>query len=291
MGAVLHHSIGRFLAGLGLLLLLGGCAVDSLSLTAAASPASCAAQTLAQPRTIAPADLRVGEGYSTPVISAAQKFIIPVPALGEGGEPLVYPPGHERAGQPIVDYKGNPVGDRGLVFFNGKDRSWQAAVGDGQAVIIINEVSADQAQRLYDTIAALAPDPNQLTLDGLKQAIAVAQNDLGLVDMYNSRRSFVAEHMTPAIAGAVPTVNGNEIAAYGFKKRDDRDINQAIYIPGEFVFQGPAATPQEFANGGVIVEQGGKMRGVQPEIFERTYRLSDGGAIASAPQAIATQCD
>ena len=60
--------------------------------------------------------------------------------------------------------------------------------------------------------------------------------------------------------------------------RDDRDVNQAIYIPGAFFFEGPAASPQEFRDGGVIVEQGGKMRGVQTDIFVRTYKLSDGRA-------------
>jgi len=56
------------------------------------------------------------------------------------------------------------------------------------------------------------------------------------------------------------------------------------------VFEGPAASPQEFAQGGVIVEQGGKMRGVQPDIFVRTYRLSDGRPI-SAVTDLKTQCN
>jgi len=76
-----------------------------------------------------------------------------------------------------------------------------------------------------------------------------------------------------------------------FVKRDDRDVNQAIYIPGEFVFEGPAASPQEFKDGGVIVEQGGKMRGVQPDIFVRTYKLSDGRSISSVTADLKTQCD
>ncbi|UBF28980.1 hypothetical protein K9N68_14740 [Kovacikia minuta CCNUW1] len=241
-------------------------------------------------RTIAPTNLKVGKGYSTAVISNAQKFLIPVPAFGQSGEPLVYPPSHEKAGQPILDYQGKPVGDRGLVFFNGKDKSWQAAPGDGEAVIIINEVSPQQAKQIDQKIRSYTPDPNRLTLKQLKEVLAFVQEDLKLDDMYNSNRPFIRENMTPAIVGEVVTVNGKEIEAYGFKKRDARDINQAIYIPGEFVFQGPAATPQKFANGGVIVEQGGKMRGVQPDIFERTYRFSNGKAISSARTDIAIQC-
>lgn len=242
-------------------------------------------------RTIAPTDLKVGQEFSTPVISNAQKFILPVPALGMAGEPLVYPAGYEKAGQPIVDYKGEPIGDRGLVFFNGKDKSWQAVKGDGEGAVIINEVTQEQAQKLYEKVQSLKPDPNQLTLDELKQVLTFAQQQLGLVDMYNSTQSFVQEKMTPVIAGDIPMVNGKEVAAYGFKKRDERDINQAIYIPGTFVFQGPAASPQKFEQGGVIVEQGGKMRGVQPDIFVRTYQLSDGRAIAEVSTALKTQCE
>jgi hypothetical protein len=242
-------------------------------------------------RTIAPADLKVGSGYSASVISNAQKFIIPVPAFVQGGEPLVYPQSYEKAGQPILDYTGKPVGDRGLVFFNDKDKSWQAVKGDGEGVIIINEVTQKQAKKLYQKVRDLKPDPNNLTLDELKQVLSFAQEQLGLVDMYNSSRSFVQEKMTPVIAGEVPKVNGNEVKAYGFVKRDDRDVNQAIYIPGEFVFEGPAATPQEFKDGGVIVEQGGKMRGVQPDIFLRTYKLSDGRSISSVTADLETQCN
>src|SRR5688572_8965081 len=61
-------------------------------------------------RKITPADIKTGTGFSTPVISYAQKFIIPVPALGRKGEPLVYPKDAEKAGQPIVDYQGKLIG-------------------------------------------------------------------------------------------------------------------------------------------------------------------------------------
>ncbi|HIK18254.1 MAG TPA: hypothetical protein IGS53_23620 [Leptolyngbyaceae cyanobacterium M33_DOE_097] len=249
-----------------------------------------AQQSQVEVRKIASAQLKTGTGNSTPVISNAQKFIIPVPAWAQAGEPLVYPQGSDKAGQVILDYEGKPIGDRGFVFFNGKDKSWQAVSGDGNGVIIINEVTQNQAQQLYQKIQEFQPDPNNLTLAQFKQVIDFAQKQLGLVDMYNSTRTFIKEKMTPAIAGEVPKVNGKEVEAYGFKKRDDRDVNQAIYIPGRFVFEGPAASPQEFAEGGVIVEQGGKMRGVQPDIFVRTYRLSDGRPI-SAVTDLKTQCN
>jgi len=274
---------------------LTSCDLEKPVQTQSEKPRACSLKTAQQNQTgirrIAPADLKVGSGYSTSVISNAQKFIIPVPAFVQGGEPLVYPQSYEKAGQPILDYTGKPVGDRGLVFFNGKDKSWQAVKGDGEGVIIINEVTQEQAKKLYQKVQELKPDPNNLTLDELKQVLSFAQQQLGLIDMYDSSRAFVQEKMTPVIAGEVPKVNGNEVKAYGFVKRDDRDVNQAIYIPGEFVFEGPAASPQEFKDGGVIVEQGGKMRGVQPDIFVRTYKLSDGRSISSVTADLKTQCD
>jgi hypothetical protein len=290
---VVRESIFLLVVWLSLLV---GCDVQKPLQTQSEKSQDCSLKSARQNQTrirrIAPADLKVGSGYSTSVISNAQKFIIPVPAFGHGGEPLVYPQGYEKSGQPILlDDTGKPVGDRGLVFFNGKDRSWQAVKGDGEAVIIINEVTREQANKLYQKVQALKADPNNLTLDELKQVVSFAQEQLGLVDMYNSSRSFVQERMTAVIAAEVPKVNGKEIRAYGFVKRDDRDVNQAIYIPGEFVFEGPAASPQEFKDGGVIVEQGGKMRGVQPDIFVRTYKLSDGRSIFSVTADLRTQCN
>ena len=232
-------------------------------------------------RKISPSDLRFDPDRSTAVISSAQKFIIPVPAFGRGGEPLVYPKGHEKAGKPILDYEGKPIGDRGLVFFNAKDQSVQAVAGDGQGVIIINEVTEEQARKLHDKITAFQPDPNKLSLAQMKQTLEFARSELKLGDMYNSTRSFVQTKMTPAVAGELPRASGKEIGDYGLKKRDDRDVCNAIYVPGKFVFEGPAASPQVFENGGVIVEQGGTIRGVQPDIFVRTYRLRDGRPITS----------
>ena len=54
---------------------------------------------------------------STAVISGAQKFILPVPAFADGGEPLVYPDG-DKAGQPVVDREGRKISGRGIVFHN-----------------------------------------------------------------------------------------------------------------------------------------------------------------------------
>lgn len=200
-------------------------------------------------RRITPSELRFGPGESTPVVSGAQKFILPVPAGGPGGG--------------------------AFVFFNAKDQSWQAAGDDGEGVIIINDVTAEQAARLDAKVRSLEPDPERLTRAQLEAALAFARDDLGLGDMYNSTRSFVASRMTPA-------------AAYGPVKRDAAVPCQAVYIPVPFTFEGPALTPQVFPRGGVIVKQGDEFRGVQPDSFLRTYRLADGRPLASLAHDLKT---
>src|SRR5262249_41916794 len=89
-----------------------------------------------------------------PVVSSAQKFVIPVAPFADA-VPLRYPAGAEKAGQPITDWGGQPVGDKGIIFFNEIDRCYQAAPADGRSVIIINEVAAGQVQALQEFIARL----------------------------------------------------------------------------------------------------------------------------------------
>ena len=71
---------------------LTSCDLEKPVQTQSEKPRACSLKTAQQNQTgirrIAPADLKVGSGYSTSVISNAQKFIIPVPAFVQGGEPL-----------------------------------------------------------------------------------------------------------------------------------------------------------------------------------------------------------
>jgi hypothetical protein len=242
-------------------------------------------------RKITPSALKFDEASSTAVISSAQKFILPVPAFGQGGEPLVYPEGDPKAGKQILDYEGKTIGERGLVFFNAKDKSWQAVQGDGSGVVIINEVTKDQADRLHAKIREFQQDPRKLTLDQFKRVLDYARNDLSLGDMYNSTVSFIKSKMTPVSESDTPHTSGAEVEAFGLMKRDDRDVCQAVYIPGRFVFEGPAVTPQVFENGGVIVRQGNEFRGVQPDIFARTYRLANGNPVASVATDLKSQAN
>jgi hypothetical protein len=264
----------KFAATLILLAALTACRSDHGPTKTENSP-----DALMKNRKITPADLKLGADAGTPVISSAQKFILAVPALGAAGERLVYPKDHPKAGQPILDFQGKPIGDRGVVFFNEKDQSLQAAAGDGQSVIIMNEVTREQADQLMEKLNSFKTDPEKLTLDQLKKTIDYARAILRIGDMYNSTREFVLTKMSLVEQGSDSKTTSQPVT--GLKKRDDRDICQAIFIPGKFVFEGPAASPQVFEHGGVIVLQGSEYRGVQPEIFPRTYRHSDGRPIIS----------
>ncbi len=221
---------------------------------------------------------------STKVVSGAQKFVAPVPALA--GEKLVYPAGargkggEDLSGQAIRDWEGKPIGETGVVFFNGKDKAWQAVPSDGNGVVIINQVTEKQARQLYSKWQALG-GAQGISLTGFKEFLAYA-NELGLGDKYNSDKGFVGSKMTPVLPRGDLAIEG----MCGYVKRDDRDICDAVFIGGAVTFEGPAATPQMFDGGAVIVRQGKDIRGIQPDAFAQTYRLADGTPISDVSSQI-----
>lgn len=228
---------------------------------------------LATPTTVRAADLDMSKAAK--VISAAQKFILPIPALSDG-EPLVYPSGTQDRdgnsieGKPITDWEGKPIGETGVVFYNGKDRSVQAVKGDDTGVIIFNEATEEQARTLMGRVVELAGTPQALNQPAIQAVLATA-GAIGLTDRYNSDRGFIQSKMTPM---------GNLGAdCFGLYKRDDRDICLAVRLDGKGVFIGPAATPQIYDDGAVIVQQGNDFRLIQPREFERTYRLADNSPV------------
>jgi hypothetical protein len=160
------------------------------------------------------------------------------------------------------------------VFFNHKDQSWQAVPGDGNGVIIINEVSREGAKALLCKMREVGGEMAELTGAQIKDLLEFAHCELQLKDMYNSDKGFIRAKMTPVEESLAP-------GGFGFMKRDDRDICQAVYIPGRFTFDGPAITPQIFEDGGIILKQGAAIRGVQPDVFQRTYRHATGTPIES----------
>lgn len=229
------------------------------------------------------------EENSTAVMSDAYKFIIPVPALSpEAAEPLVYPEGHEQAGQPIVDYKNRPIGDWGLVFFNAKDQAYQAVVADGNGVIIINEVTSAQARKIDEKVRSLSPTLADLTLGNIKEVLTYTNDALALGDVYNSDRTYVTTNLSAPLSEEGVLSDPQE-KIYGLKRRNKADIYQAIYVLGAFSLEGVSATVQQFDSSGVVIERQGNVRGIQPEVFSRTYKLADGQPITDLKQQLITK--
>jgi hypothetical protein len=218
-------------------------------------------------RTITADQIDFGVEASTPVFSDTLRFVLPVPAFPDGGEPLVHPPG-DRAGEAFKDRNGRPILGRGVVFFDPDDRSWEVAPGDGSGVVIFGPITESQGARLVAKVKAFAGDPNDLTLDQLKAVIRFAGGDLGIRTAYSSTKTYVATAMT--------AVNTDGRSAYGLHRRKAGDLCRAIYVEGRGRFLGPAASPQLFADGAVILRHGESIRLIQPRSFEETYRLLDG---------------
>lgn len=223
----------------------------------------------------------------SPVVSSAQKFVIPVPNFADGGEPLVYPEGATNkkgeniGGQPISDWQGKPIGERGVVFFNEKDAAWQAVPGDGTGVVIMNQVTEDQSKLLLDKVGG---DPSKLSLQEFKEVLTFANKEVGLGDMYNSDRGFISSKMNPL------ETQDTGVPQYGMFRRDDRDVCHALFVEGSGEFKG-SSTVHSFDNGGVVLRQKNgaefNYRLIQPEEFQQTYNNKDGSHIQldSLPKA------
>jgi hypothetical protein len=205
-----------------------------------------------------------------PVISAAQKFVIPVAVLDDA-DSLVYPVGTKNAGQRITDWEGKPIGEKGIIFFNEVDKCYQAVPADGRSVIIINEVTGGHVFSLEEFIRSL-PDPiHDLSKHSLTSLLLHVAT-LGLVDLYNSTDDFVLSKMIPVR----PVHHNLGARPSGWMRRNDRDICFVVFVEGPARFQGPAATPQEIpAQGAFIVRQGECYRMVDADVMLRTYMNPD----------------
>jgi len=215
------------------------------------------------------------------VVSNAQKFVIPVPNFE--GEALVYPEGakdkqgNDIGGTSIKDWQGQPIGDKGVVFYNQKDDAWQAVKSDGQGVIIMNQMTEDQAKLMMDKIGG---DPNKMTLEQFKDVLSYANSDeVACKDMYNSDRGFISKKMNAMEASSTG------IPQFGLFRRDDRDVCKALLAEGPAEFEAPTTggitvkqpIPEE---GGILVRQpDGQVflyRKVDLEVFVDTYTIKDG---------------
>jgi hypothetical protein len=227
------------------------------------------------PRLITADQIDFGPKASTPVVSDTLRFVIPVPAFEGGGEPLVPPEGAEA----FSDWSGKPITGRGVVFYNPDDRCYQAAHGDGSEVVIFGLITRHEANQLAAETAKSASDPNRLTLVQFKALLDFAAHGLGQIAIYNAARASVEKTMVRAGADT-------GIPDFGLYQRSGEDLCDAVFVPGDGIFEGPAATPQTFTDGAVIVRQGDDIRLVQTTSFEATYKHPDGSPISVSELAV-----
>jgi len=174
-------------------------------------------------------------------------------------------------GGAFVNWEGKAITGRGVVFFNPDDECWQAARGDGQAVIIVGGIDEGEAARLIARITEDGPDPGKLDLPRFKALLDHVRDKAGSVAMYDSTRAAVAKTMSRVEPGT-------GIDFYGLYRRN-KDLCAAVFVPGEGLFKGPAATPQRFRNGAVVLKHGDSIRLIQKGSFESTYKHADGRPI------------
>mgnify|MGYP000120110282 CR=1 FL=1 len=194
-----------------------------------------------------------------PVVNRTKRFIIFIPHLPGGGEPMVYPEESEFSGEWI-----KKKNDYGVVFFNGKDSAWQAAKGNGKEAIIINDVTEEQSGQLYNKLLKLTVNKDDLNLDKIKSLLDFASQDLGIVDFYNKQKFSIHRDMK--------VVKPNNAFYMEVTKKD---VHKALYVPDAFSFNGPVL--QKFPKGAVLVSKGKFSWGVDTNVFLRSYRALIGG--------------
>jgi hypothetical protein len=214
-------------------------------------------------RMLRPADFDFSDAASTAVVSDSYRFVLPVPAWADGGEPLGRPDG-----EPLVDGEGRPIEGRGLAWIDPDDRCWEVARGDGTSVILFSPMSESAASAILARIGELADGPAKLSVSQIREVIAFATTQPGVRAAYASTRAFVADAMSPADAAAA--------GGFGLHRRRADQVCRAVFTPGAGAFRGPAASAQLFSDGAVIVKHGRRVQLVQPASFEATYRFLDG---------------
>ncbi|MEC7121191.1 MAG: hypothetical protein VXW65_14990 [Pseudomonadota bacterium] len=191
-------------------------------------------------------------GRALPAVNRTKRFIVFVPPLIHGGEALVFPKNTRRASQPIKQ-------GRGVVFYNGVDQAWQAAQGNGEDAIVINDITAEQADALLTKQTLLRGQNAALNLDAIKKLLAFAKDELGIIDFYNKRASSIARDTRIIDAG-------NPF----FMEVSKPTIHHALYVPQAFTFDGPVQ--QVYPAGAVMVSDGRRCWGVGTEVFMRGYK-------------------
>jgi hypothetical protein len=201
---------------------------------------------------------------SADYLNRTKRYVVRVGELPEGGEPLVYPEGTDNAGEAIKAHEdGTP--ERGVVFWNGKDRVWQTVRGNGKETILITDVNAGQAALLEAKEMELLGDNPSHSLESARELLQYGADVLGLVDRQNKKAAAVENEMEP-ISGGSPN----------HQRVTKNVLHKAVFVSSGFIFKdGPVE--QTYPEGAVILTDGKHCWGIAKDVFIRNFKRSEDG--------------
>jgi hypothetical protein len=202
---------------------------------------------------------------ASPYVNRTKRFIVPVPALPEGGEALIFPEGSPKAGQPMKLQSDGVTPARGIVFFNGTDLAWQAARGDGTGVIIVNDIDRQMADQLARELSELQQLPVTQQLDGIKALLHFAHSKLGITDFFNSN--------VDAVRDSTSVIDPNNPHYVQVAKKTEHKL---AYVADGFSLKG--AVDHVYPHGGMVITDGKYTWGIDTQVFLRNFRRKEGGA-------------
>jgi hypothetical protein len=196
-------------------------------------------------------------------VNRTPRFAIEVPALPDGGEPLVFPPGTPRAGEAMKALAdGTP--ERGIVFFNSADNAWQPVRGNGEESIIINGVDAEIAAKLYAHVKPAQESGALKTVEGILAVLDYARNILGLSDFFHKKTAHLLAE-TRVLEPENPF----------YRETTKATIHRAIFHPGAFVHHGPVI--QTYHDGAVFLNDGRHVWAIATDVFIKNFRAVNNG--------------
>ena len=215
---------------------------------------------------------RIDFSKAAVLLNRSKRFVLPVPLLPDGGEELRYPQGHEKAGKAIYENsEGSP--QRGIVFANQTDATWQGVQGNGKEAIVINDLTAEQASLLRLKIMEVAPDIRQITADQVQSILAFAREELGVVDMFDKDLESIGKQMRFVDASAKPPVQGDPATFLGFMEVSKDTEHRAVRMERGFCLQGPVL--QQYPKGAIIVTDGNCIWGLDKEVCKRNWVIKN----------------
>lgn len=216
---------------------------------------------------------------SVVLLNRSKRIVLPIPELPDGGEPLIFPDGHPKAGENIYS---NPDGSpqRGIVFPNKTDGGWQGVQGNGKEAIVINDLSAGQAARALEFVASSVPNITSMTAQQALTIVHHLREELGLIDMFDKDLGSILLEMRPVDLDT-PTPRASEPGSFLVYMEVSKDTeHQAVRIDRAFTPTG-GSIDQRYPEGAVVVNDGSYTWGLDKGVCERNWLLK--GALGEEP--------